>query len=216
MKIIFYITLFFIPLSGYTYSKCDKSFSNGKKQFRDYQSAEEYVQRIGIKSQGQFREFRREGKIPKDIPSHPEDTYAGKGWVNWGHFFGTNRVATRDMIFRSLAKSIEYVQRIGVASEGEYYELSRNGKLPSDIPFHPDIIYKGKGWVSWEEYLGLNRVNGTGLNNRDVSAESQQTKETNGTELDDIFNNINKDLFLEEGDLYEVNETFIDSMENLF
>ena len=153
MKIIFYITLFFIPLASY--SVCEISFSKRKKQFRSFEKAQEYVQRIGVTSQGQFKKFRREGKIPKDIPSHPEKTYKGKGWVSSGHFFGTNRVANQNLQFRSFEEGEKYVQAEGIKRSTEYIALSRAGTLPSDMPSHPERTYAGKGWRDWEHFLGL-------------------------------------------------------------
>ena len=28
-------------------------------------------------------------KLPLDMPSHPQDVYAGAGWISWGDWLGT-------------------------------------------------------------------------------------------------------------------------------
>lgn len=121
MKIIFYIVLFFIPLFGYTDSKCNESFLPKKNQYRDYQSAAEYVQQMNITSVRHFKRLKKEKKIPEDIPSNPNRTYKNQGWISWGHFFGTGRVATKDKKFRIFKKAMKYIQKKRIKSAQEYH-----------------------------------------------------------------------------------------------
>ena len=36
----------------------------------------------------------------------------------------------------------------------DYQKFSSSGKKPSDIPSNPQQIYKNKGWISWDNFLG--------------------------------------------------------------
>ena len=49
-----------------------------------------------IKSQSDWFDYKKKNKLPLNIPSSPNKTYENKGWKNWGDFFGTKFIATRD------------------------------------------------------------------------------------------------------------------------
>ena len=38
-------------------------------------------------------------------------------------------------------------------------EIAQAGEMPTDLPLHPDLVYKGKGWKGWKDYLGLDTKN---------------------------------------------------------
>ena len=43
----------------------------------------------------EIKKFTRSGKLPKDIPTFPNQTYENKGWISWGDFLGTGYVALK-------------------------------------------------------------------------------------------------------------------------
>ena len=49
-----------------------------KKQFRDFESAREFVRSLGLKSQKEWMEYCKSGNKPDDIPAAPWSTY--KEW----------------------------------------------------------------------------------------------------------------------------------------
>ena len=44
---------------------------------------------LGLQRETPWHEWSKSGSRPADIPSHPEQTYAQKGWKSWGHWLGT-------------------------------------------------------------------------------------------------------------------------------
>lgn len=35
-----------------------------------------------------------------------------------------------------------------------WLEFCKSGKKPINIPSNPEEFYKGKGWISWEDFIG--------------------------------------------------------------
>ena len=71
--------------------------------------------------------MKKNRELPDDMPFHPDRTYKNKGWVNWGHFLGTNRVANSAKQFRNFEQARKYIQQEGVASGEQYREMKTNG-----------------------------------------------------------------------------------------
>jgi hypothetical protein len=44
-----------------------------------------------LKTTAEWREWCRNGSRPKDIPSNPNLSYQGKGWISFGDWLGTGR-----------------------------------------------------------------------------------------------------------------------------
>ncbi|MFA7219496.1 MAG: integrase repeat-containing protein [Synergistaceae bacterium] len=62
-----------------------------RKVFRSYKKAERFIHAIGLKTWAEWRAYVRTGDKPNDIPSAPNRTYKGKGWIDFSHWLGTNK-----------------------------------------------------------------------------------------------------------------------------
>jgi hypothetical protein len=43
---------------------------------------------------------------------------------------------------------------MSISSKLEWQEISKSGLRPNGTPSAPDVIYKGKGWISWQHWFG--------------------------------------------------------------
>jgi len=55
-----------------------------KKQFRSFNEARKYAQKLKFKGYVDWVEFRKSEKRPTDIPSNPTQFYKNE-WISWGH-----------------------------------------------------------------------------------------------------------------------------------
>ena len=107
-----------------------------------YAEAQKIVQKTGIKTKDEFRAWKR----PDGIPSAPEVIYKGKGWDSWPEFFGTG---TTDYV--SYEKAQKIVRKAGIKTATEFWAWKLK---PEGMPSTPYVIYKDKGWESWQEFFG--------------------------------------------------------------
>ena len=128
-----------------------------------YEEAAAFVRRIGVLSQRQFKKWRAGESpgfpsVPEDLPAGPDSAYHGRGWVNWGEFFGTGNIGTKNLIHLSYEEAREIVRQVGMKSPNEWF-LYSVGKLPgkprrpTNVPSRPHQSY-GEAWVSWADFLG--------------------------------------------------------------
>jgi superfamily II DNA/RNA helicase len=59
--------------------------------------------------------------------------------------------------YRSYEEAEKYAQSLKLKNINEWWELSKSGKLPKDIPVSAHLIYSNK-WKNWGEFLGTNYV----------------------------------------------------------
>ncbi|MDE0151625.1 MAG: hypothetical protein OXK80_03895 [Bdellovibrionales bacterium] len=130
-------------------------------QWKSFKQARKYVQDEGIIYSTEYQERKKNGELPPDMPADPETVYKGKGWKGWPHFLGTEgkNIPRNIKKFRSFEQAQEYVQQEGILSGPKYFELSRSGKLPDDMPSSPNETYAGKGWKGWKHFLGTEGKN---------------------------------------------------------
>jgi hypothetical protein len=67
--------------------------ANRERAFRSFSQARAFVRGLGLKSEKEWREFRRSRRKPADIPSNPNRTYAEFGWAGMPDWLGTGRLA---------------------------------------------------------------------------------------------------------------------------
>ena len=59
------------------------------RNYCSFAKAKAYVHRLKLKSSREFNEYKKTGKLPKDISTSPASTYKNKGWKGWENFLGT-------------------------------------------------------------------------------------------------------------------------------
>ena len=98
---------------------------NRQLTFRTFSDAKTFVHSLNLKSQKEWKEYCNTGKIPNDIPKHPEKYY--KGWRSWEDWFGTGPLSSQET-----GQSIEKV------------------KVGNDIRTFLNIIKIEKSWKYFE------------------------------------------------------------------
>jgi hypothetical protein len=100
--------------------------------------------------------------FPDKIPGSPQNTYKNRGWISWGEFLGTGRVADGTISWRPFKEAKAFVHQLGLNNykewrdycNGEFNDLP---KMPKDIPSGPRRVYKKKGWSGFPDWLGTYR-----------------------------------------------------------
>jgi len=121
--------------------------------FRPYKEAQEFVQKLGLKSKKEWREYCKSGKKPNDIPAAPERPYKNE-FKGLGDWLGTGVMAKKNKLFRPFKEAREFVQKLGLKNQKEWEEYCKSGNKPDDIPASPNYIYKNKGWKGNGDWLG--------------------------------------------------------------
>jgi hypothetical protein len=89
---------------------------------------------------------------PYTVPKCPEAHY--KEWEGWAEFLGTTNVFKSwkpQLVSYEQAKKI--VHPLKFRNQTEYFEWHKANR-PYNLPFHPAITYKKRGWESWTKFLG--------------------------------------------------------------
>ncbi|XRB01667.1 methyltransferase domain-containing protein [Pycnococcus provasolii] len=122
--------------------------------FRAFEDARTYVRTLGLKSQKEWREWRKSGARPHDIPSSPDKTYASSGWISYPDFLGYAEGQGARGSFRAFEDARAYVRTLGLKSQKEWEAWSKSDKRPHDIPSAPNRTYASSGWTSYPDFLG--------------------------------------------------------------
>lgn len=124
-------------------------------EYLQYDEAKELVKKLGLSSQSDWSKYLKSGNRPKFIPSSPGKFYKDNGWVNWGDWLGTDRIADKFKIYRTFDEAKKYIQKIEIKSQKEWNAYAKSGgEKPNDIPYKPQRTYLNKGWQGWADFLG--------------------------------------------------------------
>jgi hypothetical protein len=63
--------------------------------YTSYVEAKKIIKNLQINSRDEYKKFIKGELIPKTIPSRPERYYKNRGWISWGDFLGTGRIANQ-------------------------------------------------------------------------------------------------------------------------
>ncbi len=112
-----------------------------------YAEAQAAAQALGIKSLPDY--IKRYREDPR-LPSRPRELYADAGWIDWYDFLGNERPD----IYPTYAEAQAAAQALGIKSLADY--LKRYREDPR-LPYGPDKVYAGVGWMDWYDFLGNKR-----------------------------------------------------------
>jgi superfamily II DNA or RNA helicase len=128
------------------------------RRYRLFEEARAYVRGLGLKSFPKWLAYCKSGGKPDDIPANPNNVYRHKGWVGWGDWLGTGRIADRERVYRPFQQARDFAQSLKLKTGADWNDFASSGNLPPDIPSAPWQTYRNKGWTSMGDWTGTHRV----------------------------------------------------------
>ena len=122
--------------------------------FLSFEKAREFARSLKFKSSTEWKKYCKSDKRPKDIPCAPDQCYRDSGWVSWGDWLGTGRIAHKDRTYLPFKEARKFVRSLKIKRQKEWFEYCKTGRIPDSIPTNPNIIYKDSGWNQYKDWLG--------------------------------------------------------------
>jgi SAM-dependent methyltransferase len=126
--------------------------------YLSFQEARTYVHSLGLKSGDDWITWSRSNDKPDNIPGNPPQVYKDQGWISWGDWLGTGTIASYNRTHRSFDQARAFARSLGLKNQTEWRAWYKSGARPDDIPANPVRTYKGKGWISWGDWLGTDTI----------------------------------------------------------
>src|SRR5690606_21889899 len=102
--------------------------------FLPFEQAKLFIHRLGFERKSEWNDWKAAGKRPAFIPSSPERTYRGKGWISWQDWIGFS--------FMPFTEARTYMRRLKLRNREDYWAWLKSGKRPKTIPYSPEKVYK--------------------------------------------------------------------------
>lgn len=135
--------------------------------WRSFEAARDFARSLELADVSEWRAWRRRERpdlppLPDDIPSNPDTVYLGCGFRGFGDWLGTDRVGSRERLWRPFPEAREFARSLGLSGEEEWREwlagrLIGKPPCPPDVPTIPVRAY-GNKWTSWGDFLGTANV----------------------------------------------------------
>ena len=116
-----------------------------RHKWQPFEKARTFARNLNLKGQTEWKKWAKSKARPDDIPVNAYRTYKDKGWVSWGDWLGTERVANQRVKHREFSLARLFVHNLNLKNENEWKEWAKSNARPSDIPSDPRNIYKNKG-----------------------------------------------------------------------
>ena len=99
--------------------------TNKKSRYhwRPFEKARQFVRSLDLKNKDEWGKWSKSGELPNDIPANPVQVYKTKGWVSWGDWLGTGRVANQGRVYLSFDDARAFVHKIGLKSRNRINRL---------------------------------------------------------------------------------------------
>jgi hypothetical protein len=127
-----------------------------KKEFRDFKSARDFIQKLGLKNRDEWREYCKSGNKPDKIPNRPDATYKNE-WKGMGNWLGTGKILPKDREYRPFKEARAFVISLNLKGSTDWTEYAKSGNKPDDIPANPYQTYK-KDFKGVGDWLGTGNV----------------------------------------------------------
>jgi len=121
-----------------------------KDQYK-YKEAIKVARKLNLKSVKEWRDFTKSSRFPLKMPVNPDQAYKNRGFISFPDFLGFN-IGFSGHNFLEFNDAIKLVRKLNLRNQAEWKEYCK--VKPDNIPSHPHIKYKNKGWISWPDWLG--------------------------------------------------------------
>jgi superfamily II DNA or RNA helicase len=123
-------------------------------EYPEFDKAKKLAISLRLNSVSDWKKFYSKNYSKINLPKWPDVYYKNKGWLGWGDFLGTGRIADRLKEYLSFDDAKTFVQTLNIQNTDEWKEFCNSGNLPDDIPKSPHIVYKEKGWNGMYDWIG--------------------------------------------------------------
>lgn len=141
------------------------TIASQNKKYKTFDDARKFVQKLKLKNDSEWRKFYMSDARPSDIPTAPNVVYKSE-WNSLGDWLGTGTKSPKEISkkYWSFEKSREYVHNLGLQSGTDWEKYCKSDKKSEHIPTVPRSIYKNKGWISMDDWLGHGKVSNSHKN----------------------------------------------------
>lgn len=122
-----------------------------------FKEARAFVRKQNLKNVDEWIAFTRSGKKTQNIPNFPAKAYAKLGWIGYGDWLGTGRIADQNKVFLPFKKARAFARSLKLQTGKEWLRYCKSGKRPKDIPANPRGTYE-KEWMGWGDWLGTGTI----------------------------------------------------------
>ena len=146
---------------GSSKQSCSGTTSEAKPKKRalySFVEARRIARGHGFASQQEFLDYDCAGAY--QLPKNADEVWS-RDWTSWDDFLGIplEFSEAREIAREKVGPNSEWK----VSTEAQYLELMKqkvfeDGDIASRLPYRPDLKYKTKGWVSWDDFLQLNSI----------------------------------------------------------
>jgi len=130
---------------------------SGDEKFLPFIEAREFVRKLNLKNEEEWREYYRNLNKPCRFPASPATVYKDQ-WTSMGDWLGTGFIAHKYRNFLPFKKARKFVRDLNLKGEKEWRSYYLSGEKPDDIPTNPNVVYKDKGWFSMGDWLGTGSI----------------------------------------------------------
>ncbi len=123
------------------------NISNHKKLFMTYYEAQEFVSKLNLKSNSEWRVYSKSENFNTQLPTAPNRNYENE-WVNWEHFLGKDKLN-----YLSFEEQKSIVQKFNFQS-GVEFKKHIDSNIIKGVHRQPNEVFKGNGWKGWQDFLG--------------------------------------------------------------
>ena len=147
--------------------------------FLPFKEARVYARSLGLFTEKSWSKFVKSNERPTNIPANPKGTYKKEwqGWKNWlrdsDDSFTEHLVEIETEIgdnldeaineleseFLPFEKAREYVRKLGLKGQKEWFAYAKSNERPPNIPSSPYNIYEK--WAGMPDWLGTTRIRET-------------------------------------------------------
>jgi hypothetical protein len=119
--------------------------------WKSFTEARAVARGLGLKGVKEWWAWSKSEQRPSDIPSDPSQTYRDDGWISWNDWLGNGK---ERVAWKNFTEARALVRGLGLKSQRGWKVWNKSGQRLSDIPYHPDRVYRDDSWVSWPDWLG--------------------------------------------------------------
>jgi len=121
-------------------------------KYWSFDRARAYIRTMNFESKTAWRKYTESNSFPSYIPSNPQDIYQNNGWVSLKNWIG----AEEYLLFK---EARDFIRTLNLKSYKEWRTYSFSNERNFRIPGNPEEVYASKGWISFDDWLGIDISN---------------------------------------------------------